>query len=73
MARATLNVPDIECEHCEHAITEALTPVAGVRSIKVDIDGKQVQLDYDESALNLDRVQQILAEEDYPVASVTAG
>jgi copper chaperone len=73
MARATLTVPDIDCEHCEHAITEALSPVAGVRSVSVDIDGKLVKLDYDETALSLDKVQAILAEEDYPVASVSAG
>ena len=70
MAQVTLNVPDIDCEHCEHAITEALTPVAGVRSVQVDIPGKQVRLDYDEGALSVDRVKEILKEEDYPVASV---
>src|SRR5213594_3454748 len=52
MARITLNVPDIDCEHCEHAITEALSPVAGVRSVQVDIPTKQVRLDYDESAVS---------------------
>jgi len=69
MALVTLKVPDIDCEHCEHAITEALTPVAGVRRVQVDIPAKQVWLDYDESALTLDRVKEILKEEDYPVAS----
>jgi copper chaperone len=70
MARVTLGVPDIDCEHCEHTITSALTPVAGVRSVKVDIPGKEVLLDYDEAALTVDQVKAILAEEDYPVASV---
>ena len=69
MARVTLNVPDIDCEHCEHAITEALQPVAGVRSVQVDVPTKQVRLEYDESALSVDRVKEILKEEDYPVAS----
>ena len=71
MARVTLTVPDIECEHCEHAITEALTPVAGVRSVTVDIPSKRVQLDYDDVALTIDRVKEILAEEEYPVAAVS--
>lgn len=72
MTRVTLHVPDIDCEHCEHAITEALTPTAGVRSVQVDIPTKQVRLDYDESTISIDRVREILAEEDYPVASVGA-
>ncbi len=70
MARITLNVPDIDCEHCEHTITEALSPVAGVRSVQVDIPTKQVRLDYDESAVSVDKVKEILKEEDYPVTSV---
>lgn len=71
MARVTLTVPDIECEHCERAITDALTPVAGVRSVSVDIPSRLVQLDYDEAALTMDRVKEILAEEEYPVAAVS--
>ena len=72
MSRVTLNVPDISCEHCEHAITEALTPVAGVRSVQVDIPGRQVLLDYDDGAITIDQVKEILREEEYPVQSVAA-
>lgn len=70
MSKVTLSVPDISCEHCERAITEALRPVQGVRSVEVDIPGKKVLLEYDESAISLDRVREILEAEDYPVASV---
>lgn len=69
MAKVTLTVPAIECEHCEHAITEALTPISGVRSVSVDIPGKLVALEYDEAALSLDQVKQVLAEEEYPVVA----
>ena len=37
MKTVVLNVPDISCEHCERAITGALTPVEGVRTVTVDI------------------------------------
>ena len=72
MTRVTLNVPDISCEHCEHAITEALAPVAGVSAVRVDIPGRQVRLDYDEGAITIERVKEILREEEYPVESVAA-
>ena len=68
----TLNVPDISCEHCERAVTQALTPVEGVRSVRVDIPVKQVRVEYDESTVGVDRMRDVLAEEDYPVASVEA-
>jgi copper chaperone len=72
MARSVLNVPDISCEHCEKTITEALTPVQGVRSVQVDIPTKQVRVEYDESTVDVDRMKAILQEEEYPVASVVA-
>ena len=71
MARTILNVPDISCEHCEHTITTALTPVDGIQSVKVDIDAKQVSVEYDANRVDVERMQQILNEEDYPVASAT--
>lgn len=70
MATTLLNVPDISCEHCERAITGALSPVEGVRSVRVDIPARQVRLDYDEQQVDLARVKEILQEEDYPVESV---
>ncbi len=70
MANVVLNVPDISCEHCERTITNALTPIEGVRSVNVDIPNKRVRVDYDEAQVSVDRVKDILQEEDYPVQSV---
>jgi copper chaperone len=70
MANVVLNVPDISCEHCERAITGALSPVGGVKSVSVDIPSKQVKVDYDPSQVDLDKMKAILQEEDYPVESV---
>jgi copper chaperone len=69
MTSVTLTVPDISCEHCERAITAALIPVKGVAGVMVDIPAKQVHLTYDSAVVNIDRVEAVLAEEDYPVAS----
>lgn len=70
MASVTLNVPDISCEHCERTITNALTPVEGVRRVAVDIPAHNVQVEYDEGRVDVERLKAILAEEDYPVAGV---
>jgi len=72
MAKVVPNVPDISCEHCQHTITSALTPVPGVRTVGVDIATKDVAVDYDEAQVDVGRLKDILAEEDYPVASVSA-
>ena len=72
MATTVLNVPDISCEHCERTITNALTPVAGIRAVDVDIPAKQVQVDYDAAQVDVEQMKEILQEEDYPVASVAS-
>ncbi|HYU18071.1 MAG TPA: heavy-metal-associated domain-containing protein [Chloroflexota bacterium] len=69
MAQTVLTVPDISCEHCERTITTALSPVDGVRSVQVDIPSKQVRVEYDEATVDLNRIKEILHEEEYPVES----
>jgi copper chaperone len=72
MATTVLNVPDISCEHCEHTITNALSPVDGVQAVSVDIPAHQVRVEYDASRVNIDRMREILNEEEYPVESVAS-
>ena len=69
MKTVVLNVLDISCEHCERTITEALTPMEGVRSVNVHIPTKQVRVEYDERTADVEQMKEVLGEEDYPVAS----
>jgi copper chaperone len=72
VASTILNVPDISCEHCERTITEALSPLEGVRNVGVDIPRRQVRVEYDDAIVNVQRFQDVLAEEEYPVESVAS-
>ena len=72
MATTILNVPDISCEHCERTITEALSPLEGVRNVGVDIPGRRVRIEYDDAIVNVQRFREVLAEEEYPVDSVAS-
>ena len=69
MAKTILSVPDISCGHCERTITDALMPLEGVRSVVVSIPDKRVSVEYDPTVVDIGRMQEILAGEDYPVAS----
>jgi copper chaperone len=66
-----LNVPDISCDHCERAITGALSPVEGIETVTVDIPAKQVRVAFDEARVGVDEMKEILAEEEYPVESTS--
>ena len=70
MATNILNVPDISCGHCQATITNALTPLDGVQAVNVDIPTRKVTVEYDPTTVDLDRMKEVLAEEDYPVESV---
>jgi copper chaperone len=72
MAQVILKVPDISCEHCVHTVTQALQPLHGVRSVRVDIPTQKVRVEYDEGQVDVERMKEVLEEEEYPVASVEA-
>lgn len=70
MTQVVLRVPDISCEHCARTITEALGRTAGVRRVDVDIPAKEVRVAFDETAVAVERLTEVLGDEDYPVAEV---
>lgn len=70
MSKVILDVPEISCEHCSQAITKALRPQAGVQTVRVDVPTQKVHLEFDERTISLDRVKEILEEEEYPVEAV---
>lgn len=69
MAKTILNVPGISCGHCVLTINKALRPLEGVRSVRVSIPTRRVEVEYDEAVIDVERMKEILAQEDYPVAS----
>ncbi len=71
MSNVVLDIPEISCEHCSQAITKALQPQAGVRTVRVDVPTQKVHLEFDERQISLDKVKEILQEEEYPVEAVT--
>jgi copper chaperone len=40
--RVEYRVPDMSCEHCRKAVTEALTGCEGVENVDVDLETKLV-------------------------------
>jgi copper chaperone len=70
MRKVVLSVPGISCEHCERVVSGALTPLQGVRSVKVNIPAAQVEVEYDEGTADVERMKRVLADEDYPVQTV---
>jgi copper chaperone CopZ len=54
MAEITYTVPGMHCEHCERAVSEELSAVAGVESVDVNLETKLVSVrgsDLDDAGL----------------------
>lgn len=67
------SVPDVHCEHCDRAITGALTTLEGVSRAAVDIEAKEVAVDYDEAAIDRQKLIEAIEEEGYPVGRSASG
>jgi copper chaperone len=65
MATATLKVTGMSCEHCVHAVTNALQSTVGVRTAKVDLKAGQAVVDFDESKTNTHALANAVMDEGY--------
>ncbi len=68
MESTTLVAPDISCEHCQRAIEGTLGKVEGVKTVKVDIPTKTVQIDYNPQQVTLAKIEEVLDDVGYTVA-----
>jgi copper chaperone len=66
--REVFSVPEVSCGHCKSTIETALAPVPGVEQAHVDIDGKKVAVDFDESVVDRASVVRAIEAAGYPVA-----
>lgn len=71
MSSKTFVVPSISCGHCTHTIETELSEVAGVQSVKADVNSKQVSVTWQEPA-TWDAIVATLQEINFPPANEVA-
>ena len=62
MTQESLIVEGMTCQHCVQTITEALDGIAGTNKVAVDLDKKEVQVDYNEEETNLREISDKIVE-----------
>ncbi|MCW2651355.1 MAG: copper chaperone [Mycobacterium sp.] len=67
MSTEAIVVPEISCAACKTAIEGALAPLEGVRAAVVDIAGKRVSVDFDESRIGRERLVAAIEDAGYDV------
>ncbi len=58
----TLKIPAIHCGGCVKTVTRTLEALPSVKVTEVDPESKLVRLQFEESAVNLDRIREALDE-----------
>lgn len=67
MSTKTYSVPDISCGHCTATIERELNEMAGVESVKAELDSKRVTVEVQSDDV-LAEVEKMLEEIGYPAA-----
>ena len=67
MTTTTLTIPNISCGHCKSSIEGAVQDLTGIESVEVHIDPKTVDLSFDDTAVSLDTIIEIIEESGYDV------
>lgn len=67
MTEQVLEVPEVSCNHCIRAIEGAVGALEGVESVKVDLERKDVTINYNEAELELARIVAAIEGEGYGV------
>lgn len=65
MNSKTFTVPNISCGHCTHTIEMEVSDLAGVKSVKAEIESKKVTVAWEQPA-TWDGIASLLQEINYP-------
>jgi copper chaperone len=65
--KTTLHVEGMSCRHCVMAIEKAVSALAGVKAVKVDLDAKSVNVEFDPGKVTLDSIGKAITGEGYTV------
>ncbi|MBI5935784.1 MAG: heavy-metal-associated domain-containing protein [Chloroflexi bacterium] len=71
MTTVTYTVPAISCGHCTHTIETEVSELAGIQSVKAEVDSKKVVITFDAPA-DESKIKALLAEINYPAEGLIA-
>lgn len=65
MTQETIKVEGMSCMHCQLKVKKAVEAVEGVQRADVNLQTKQVVIDYEEGKVNLEKVKAAIKESGY--------
>jgi len=65
MSTTTFDLPSLEGESCVRLISSALRHLPGIVGVQVDVENKQVSVDFDSALINEAQLIQVFREAGY--------
>ncbi len=69
MAKATLKINGMSCEHCVKSVTNALMGTDGVSNAKVNLKKGEANVNFDDSKVTVAQLSQAITEAGYEFVS----
>ena len=70
MTQETLHVEGMTCGHCVETVTKAVSSLSGVDKVDVDLEKKEVKVDFDDSKTGVSDIKAKIADVGYEVVGV---
>jgi copper chaperone len=67
MEKVTLNVKGMSCGHCVKAVEGSVSKLAGVSTVKVDLNAATVDVEYNPQEVTIDKIKETIDEQGYDV------
>lgn len=67
MEKVTLNVEGMSCGHCVKAVEGSVGKLNGVASVKVSLENKTVDVEYNADEVTLDAIKETIDDQGYDV------
>jgi copper chaperone len=67
MENTVVKVGGMSCEHCVKAVTNAVSALGGVASVRVSLEAGTAEVEYDSEKVTLSSIKDAIAEEGYEV------
>ena len=69
MAKATLKINGMSCEHCVKAVTDALMGADGVSKAKVNLKKAEAKVKFDDAKVSAEQLGQAITDAGYTFVS----
>ena len=69
MTHKTIQVEGMTCDHCVATVTQAINALDGISRVSVNLETKQVSVDFDENRVDMKAVASKIVEVGFEVAS----